>query len=648
MLEILSSTLPDTLFVLVYASIFIYAPAKILVRPLPLKPFQTETVSLVLGFSLYSFLVYTARHFHLPFATTELLILCFLFANRHLLKNLVPKPSLNTPLAIALLFVLTTSLLHAAVLIRSGIDTDQGIVFTNLAFHDSTQHLTIIDRLYTQTQIVHPGFSGAKLINYHYLIDVSLAAITRFPLVSLFNVYYRIYPLTISLIFLFCLYTLTRTITKSRLAGLSASLFTVFAGNAAYAVAPFRDAAFKPAANNFMINPILDLLQNPASIFVLAQFVVVLLLIKLTPNKINKHFLITVSFIAGTMIGFKAWGGIIIATGLFFAACSDLITNKRPQLLITWIISMAIAAFLFLPGYDPHTSASPIWAPGWTLERMINDADRWNYLQDLFLLQHYQHANNLPRLILVYTKLTLIYTLGNLWLRTIGFFGLLIFLLRSKKITPFKLALVTSTIISFSFPLLFNQGRMAYDIEQFAPYSLVTLSVFTVISIHYLLKQHNSTIQVVTFAFLIFLAFPSNIHSLWPRMTGETTTISHDQFATYDQVRNHTTIDDTILLSPSHRNRATLRFAAFTGRNTFFSGRTLGLISGYPVEERYMEIRNFFESKNPSEQAKFVRENHLTHLYLYDEDRRDFTPDPSYSRLIFETGSGLLYQLNFQ
>src|SRR5690606_34569896 len=150
-----------------------------------------------------------------------------------------------------------------------------------------------------------------------------------------------------------------------------------------------------------------------------------------------------------------------------------------------------------------------------------------------------------------------------------------------SRFDPFTSTIFVTTTLSLVLPLLFNQGRMAYDIEQFAPYSLLLSSIFTTLLLHRLLKKFNHPQLIWSLAIIYLIAsVPSNFTSLKARIIGQTLHITHAEQEAYLSVNQLVPRHEPVLLPPSPRTIATNEFAALTGRDTFFSGRTLSIISG--------------------------------------------------------------------
>jgi len=636
----LTSFLFTLTFFLPYTYVFIYLPGYLLSRRLTQSRSFSLALSLTAGLSLYSLVVYTFRFFSLPFWLAELSL--FLPVIYLLRFKKFRFPSLSTsPHQLKLLGIFSLfALIQSAVLIKSGLRVGENLSFVSLSFHDSMQHLAIIKRLYHQSQVNHFGFSGADLTNYHYLIDLVLASITRFPFVSLFHVYYRLYPLFISLIFQLTVYSFVNLLTRSWRVSLWGVAFALFAGNASFYLSPFRGPEFSWGSNTFMINPLIDLLQNPASIFVFAQFLCVLLLLRF---KFSPKQLLLIGLIAGTMIGFKAWGGLLIAAGLCVAALSHF-ARGRFSILFAGLVALVISSFIFLPHFDSQTSSSPVWAPGWTLTKMIVDADRVNLINDFFKLEHYRSVGSYHYLFLLYSKLLLLYLIGNYFLRIPGLIYVLVKPFKSR-FDPFTSTIFVTTVLSLALPLLFNQGRMAYDIEQFAPYSLLLSAIFTAVLLDRLLKKskHSWLIWSLAIIYLI-LSVPSNFTSLKARIIGQTLHITQAEQEAYLAVNQLVPRQEPVLLPPSPRTIATNEFAALTGRDTFFSGRTLSIITGEDFQSRLDLLNKHFSRTGSIQFLKFLREHQLNYLFVYQNDLNSFAP-PSNLQPIFSNSAASLYLL---
>lgn len=685
----LASAIVTITFLDLYLILVCLIPAMIVSYRLPVPRLDRLVIGLVFGFAGFSTLTYLSRGMGMPFWLVELplvlLSLAIIIRYRSWIGFFQALPTKNF-LSLALVALLT-SLIHGSVLIQSGLTTQTGTRFVELSYHDSMQHLSFIKRLWSSGQITHPGFAGASLNNYHYMIDSTLAAMTRFSFVSLSDAYYRYYPILISVIFSLSIYILVRRLTKNHLVSLSAIVFSLFAGNASYFFSYTRGPEFKWGSNAFIINPLIDLLQNPASIFVLSQLIIALYLLDLYQQRLTtttkksltsfwlkltekfKHsfttfkkdssffpkpeltwpILMILTIVTGSMIGFKAWGGIIITIGLGVALLWDLLKHRRLWLLPVLLGSGLISASIFLPGYEPTTSASPVWAPGWTLQKLIQDGDRWNYLPDLYSKDTFVAQGNTHGLIKIYTKWTLLYIVGNYWLRLIGLAAIFGLLLYRAKMSLLHVAVLSITSVSLFTPLLFNQGRMAYDIEQFSPYALLLASLATVVVVHqaslrlsHKLNFKAQFIFLVIFLPLLLLSVPSNWTSLKARLWPDTKEISHELMDLYRQVELSTDSSDVILLYPSQSNIATLGFATHTSRDTFYSGRTLSVITGHDLETRTSQLHQLFGQAGFDRRA-YLDEHNIEFLFLHADEPLGFLSDQDW-QVVAANSQGVFYQ----
>ena len=592
----------------------------------------------------------------LPFWFIEVIgLLIFIKSKGHLLipKVLNHLSSLVKTHSLLSFFILLIALIHSSVLIRSGWFTADGIQFIELSFHDSTQHLSIIKRLYSHLPISHPGFVGPELTSYHFMIDLLIASVSRFSFVNLYQLYYRIYPLFVSILFSSTFLVFVHDKFKNKIISALSLVLVILGGNASYFLQFFRGPEFSWGSNTFMINPIIDLLQNPASIFVFSQLFTVLLLVKLTEkNQLSKNqnisWLLGLSITAGTMITFKAWGGLLILGGLLTAGVYTLIKQRDPKILLAFIATLIISLAVFLPTYRSESAANLVFTPGWTLWRINNDSDRWNNIPDIFLQEHYLATSNYPRLFIIYSRWVGLYVFGNYWIRIVGL--LAIFYQAARKI--FRLE--TSEVIIFSItgaslvlPLLFNQGRMAYDIEQFSPYAIVFASIYTIHLIQSSLQKVTSKpwLMYTSLFLVVAISWPSNLTSLKARIFSKTKTITTAETEAFDFISTQTSPDAVFILYPSHRNIATLEFAAMTTRDTYFSGKTLSVITGENYEQRMKDQDEFFKTNDVGKQRQLITDHKISHLFLFAEDLGQVKNPERLGTEIFKNQAASVYAL---
>ncbi len=607
-----------------------------------LKTLDKSFLAVTLGVSIYSLVIYIVRLVGLPFwiGYFPFLFLTFRFFRTRTIS--LSRLKMKSVTATFIMIMLISAAIQALVLTRSANLTSEGMSFIELSAHDSLQHVYLINELKDHFPPRHPGYSPIEVKNYHFLIDVTLASISKYLPFSTFHLYYRILPLAVSALFSIGVFTFIRHLTKSPWLANAAVVLTIFSGNAAWVMKFFRGDEFTVSANSFMLDPVIDLLQNPMAVLVFPLMIAGSWTLLNLEKKPNLKWNFIGAILLGVMIGFKAWGGTLMLIGLGVRAIYLSVWRKRMDGWVTTFLTLGVALTIMLPVYDRQTAANPIFTPGWLLKRMVEDHDRYNTLNDYFLEQHYREKGNLPRLIQLNVKQLAIYTFGNLWIK---FLGLVYFAKLIKKPSGFGVFLLTVTVFSLFLPVLFNQGRMSYDIIQFGPYALVLMSLFTIVSLPLILKRFSSITSGIIVGILLLLSFPSNIKSIQDRYRADSFLVTNQELEAFEYIKQHTDLSSTLMVYPSHRNDSSLLVAAFTGRPTYFSGKSFARITGEDYEGRAIRWKEFFNQANPGERQQTLKDGSIGYLLLTSEEEHTFNKTGLNLKTVYSNEETIIYQI---
>ncbi|OGY18554.1 MAG: hypothetical protein A2900_03160 [Candidatus Chisholmbacteria bacterium RIFCSPLOWO2_01_FULL_50_28] len=644
--ENLILTLTNALLAGLFAVMIWLLPGmRLLPKTINLRVTERIFLGTTFGFVCYVLLIFLIRFLGLPFWVAELpfFMLGFVEGGRWL-KEWKPRTrSLAKAQVAFLILAIVGIVIQGQVLFRSGVWTAQGLQFGQLSLHDSTWHIFLIDELKQNFPPRHPGFAPVLVKNYHFLLDLTLASMARYLPLSTFELYYRLTPAAVSAFLSLSVFVVARRLSRSEWLANAAVILTLFAGNASWALQFFRGPEFHPSANTFMLDPIVDLMQNPHAVVVFPLMLAGLLGLMILEKKRNMVILMLTAITFGVIIGFKAWGGIIMLLALPIAALWMSLKNKRHDLWGVWFLAGFVSAVIFIPVYDAKTAAGLVWVPGWLLKRMVEDPDRYNVPRYFLLEQHYQATHNVLRLAIVNFKQMLIFLFGNLWVKTLGLVYVIVIVKRPSLAGIFMLTVTTA---SLSLPLLFNQGRMSYDIIQFGPYSLVMLSIFTVLILKQILQATNGKLAIALSIILLVLSVPSNATSIVDRFNDQPFLVPRLTLEAFDYLKKETPPESIILLYPSKINLSSALVAALSERPTYFSANTFSRITGEDYEGREAELRSFFRNSDPGLRNRIVDTNSIDYLLLTQEENRAFNPNGLTLTKVFENESIIISKIN--
>ena len=641
---------------LVFSFFVFYIPGKFLIERLKLKFGQPEgfVIGILLGIFSFVLISIFARLFGLSFVLAILAHLTFdiLYFRKIKISNIsdffINAKKLFSSNVLLLLVLAIGIISQSWIHFNSAINSTAGISFPTQPFHDAVFHLSFIGELKNHFPPQNPLFAGAPLKNYHYLTDFLIAGISSVLPFSLFNLYFRLLPIFISLYYGLAAYALVSKFTTEKWTRNLAVFFAYFVGPFTYFIPLFKSGPW--SANSFMLDQPFDFSFNSQSLFSLVLLFIGFLLICEYKVQKNKNLIYLSAIVFSASFGFKSFVSILGIIAFLNTSIYTSLLKRDFNFLKGFVLGILIfiaSFFLLVNNFNNGLRFSP----GWTLKRMVEDSDRL-YLPDLTLReQHYQSKGNVLRIAQINIEEILIYTFGNLGIRTIGFLYL-IFYLRKPFNIPTEIVFGIAIVLSGLFiPITFNLGESAYNIIQFGVYSLAVLSIFSAVAIENIRKKvmflKNQLPFLGLIIILIILAIPANIKTFIERANYSRFLISQDELLTIDFLKANSTNSSVILLYPSNTNNSYAYISALSGRKVFLSDRVMVEIMGLPFLQREKQAYDFFHEMTQSEQKDFLVDKNIDYIYLTKEALKELE---NTNRLlsfkpIFQSGYAVLYKI---
>jgi hypothetical protein len=261
-----------------------YIPGQFLISCLKLKfkIYENLVISYFLGISLFLLGTYLFSWIKLPQAYLFLLI-CF---NLYFLYKLLFKkskfPKLGSVDYVTLFIIIFGSLSFLYAMFFSGLVTSHGIQFVGVNGQDGIRHIAYIKNQIFTFPPQHPELSGINLSGFHYFYDLLLAKFSQFYGLSVEDLYFRFFPLLISLLYGASFYLFLTKMTKSVAAQRFAVFFAYFAQSFSFFYVIINNKA--DITNSAIVHPI-GLIANP---FVVLGIGMLIASLSLLP-KIKSH-----------------------------------------------------------------------------------------------------------------------------------------------------------------------------------------------------------------------------------------------------------------------------------------------------------------------------------------------------------------------
>lgn len=639
----------DSLKFLLFLAVAVYIPGKFLIEraKVDLDQVQNISASLVSGIIIFCLVSIAMRLFGLSFALVLTAFVIFdLWA---LLYKKVPlKVELNKNVLL-LFFVATTFAIFSGLnLFKSGSVTKNGILMS-VGVHDPLQHLAIIGQLQRGFPPKNPFFSGENLNNYHYYADILIAGVVDSVQLDKLNFYFKIFPFFNAMLFAFSCYSLMSVLTKKMAIKFLGLLLCAFGGTAAYLLI-FLLPSVQWSGGTFWVDQPFAQLFNPQTYIGYSLFFIGSMLLIKSGKSQSLLPLVFAGVLLGFIFPFKVFGAVICVGALLTVAVYMGVFQKDFKYFVPFIISVAVFGILTLFTVNSYRNGL-YFVPGWSLSVIVESPDRLNLVDWSLKLQFYKQDQNILRIVQIYTQEVFIYLFGNLGIRALGLFFIAFVVLKNLiKLKVEQLFFFSCIVISFTIPLLFNQGSSPYDIFQFVPYGLIVCAIFTALAVEYSIKKFKlNNLLIILIILVVFgLSLPTTILDIRGRIKNDRFTIGQEHLDALKFIAEKSDINDAILIYPDKDNINAAYVPAFSQRVSYVSDLGSTNITAVDGKSRADTALLFFNTYSDDERSKFLSEYNIKLVILpvnVDSELKSRKRDILLER-VFENGKYVVYRGN--
>lgn len=537
------------------------------------------------------------------------------------------------------LLIILGILVQGLINFPSGYLYKDGLYFWSAQGHDGVRHIAFMEEIKKEFPPKTPLFSQEPLVNYHYLVDVSLGETLRlFPFFSSWDLYFRFFPVLFSFLITTSTFVFVKA-WKNKQIAYWAIFFTTFTGSFGWVVKLLRGQGPFGGETVFWASQINTVIGNPATAVSIILILTFLLGLKYyLENNSWKWFLICLT--AGSIIsGFKVFGGVVLLAGLSAGSVIELIFKRRINLaLISG--ALGISNFITFKLLTSGAANLMLFEPWWLIRTLVVSGDRLNWMDLELRRQYYLSLHSIRGYLRVaeYEIIAfLLFLIGNIGVRFIGFYDLGRNSVNQIK-TKFSDMLVTiiffTMLSAFIIPLLFVQKGLAYDNIQFLEYFILFLGFFAAVSTYTLLKKITSpAVKFLVITVIVILAIPTvigNLLEFYGPGSAPNAKISRQELQALYYLRDHTDQKSIVLNAPFEQHRldradkpipiyawySTSYIAATSLRTTYLSDEEQAVTTGYPAEERLANMHKFFSQKDLTWNRNFLKRNKINYIYL--------------------------------
>lgn len=589
----------------------------------------TSIGAIIFAVSIFILWFFKLHFFSYLFCLLPILYFISLIFRKLKDKNFVKKINVDI---IPLLIVCLTVFISSLISINSGDEINGGLRMIGANAQDGLNFLALEQNLQKSIPPENPTYSGVLISNYHYLVYVLISGvgfITKIPLPVLnFKIIIPFFILLYGALIYFLIYK----ITKNKLSSIAGVLLTSLTSNIyylAFLVSPL--AALTPSV--FWVNEYLTRLVNPQLLFSYVAILVILLIFLHSERKNHPVFIIITGFLIGSLIVIKAFAGILVLGSLFILACLRL-KNKDFSYLKLFLSSIFFSAVFYLvTGNTP--SSILIFSPLWFIKNMYETNDHLNLTDWELRRQLYLSKGNFIRVIELYGQGVMIFLVGNLGGRLLGFFGF--DKNDEREVRDIKLLLIFLSIFSILLPLLFLVKGIVWNSIQFFYYSIFSLSLLTTLFLSRVYIKRK-IIGLSLFA-VIFLTLIPGVYYSTTQYTLQGSGVifpkSYYQAALFLQNR----VDGVVLVDLAYTGNSFV--TAISGKTSFFADEMWLGVQLISFESRKNDIIDFFNSKKID--FGFLEKHHIRYIFTSSKSIKDFSDN--HLKRIYKNEDIAIYEL---
>lgn len=612
----------------------------------------------VLGWVTFTLLGYIFLVLNLKFLMIPLYLIIILLSLKiskfyQTKIDLLPKKLLIlfTPIFIAGI------IMQLLIIAPNGIKINGDILFWSSHAHDASWHIALMNQMEKGWPIQNPAFAGERLVNYHFFSDITPMYFNYLFRLPFLDLYFRFLPFFYTVTFGSLAYLLGKRLTKSFWGGFWTFIFADFAGSFGYILTFLKNQTIGGESIFWSSQP-QSTIGNPPQISALILLLAFFCLFSIYLEKRSKYLFLMLSLLGGSLIAFKVYAGIALLGGLAICGFWRIIKEKNFDLSLLFILCSITSYLLFIPNTAKSLSLL-IFEPWWYIRTMVVAPDRLGLIDWELKRQTYISEGNLKRVIQLELQAFLIFFFGNLGMR---FLGLVILpkYLKSFFSNYLNQLLLSITLISIVFPMLFIQKGATADTSQFFQYYLLIFGFFAAEAILTLSQKIKSKLVKIIFGILIIsLAVPTQIGLLtnfYHRSAFAKINSNEQQALSF--LKNNTP-PNSIILAPLFNKYLALNestppiwgwsdsvyIGAFGERGVYLADLEQIANTGYKYLERRNIAERLFSINDPKLFESLIKKTNANYLYFSSLQKPSVNLNKTPLKLIFSNDSVQIWKI---
>ena len=613
-------------FLWFWVAVFIafFIPGNTLLRKFKLETLPQITLSVCLGIVLWALQGYLFGYLNLRILSYGYLALFLIwwFSGVRNFRLKVPSwpPLKFNRTALFIIFVGVVFQLSAVWFI--GRYTENGLYFCCRGVPDDIFHLSLTYELTQRFPPDEPGMYPVPVKNYHYAANLVMADTIRVFKLPLMPTVYQYFPFLLSLLLAFTALSFARLLNLSPRFANWLLFFLYFHGDIIYLLLFLRGKGLDFSVTIF--DDATKLLAGPTRSFSIVLLFTGLSFLFLWLKGKKAVLGIISALVFGSLIGFKVYTGIFALTGLGFLGLYFLFKKNWRRL---WPLFLAV--FLSLVIYLPvNAGAGGISFNG--LYRFENFLAQPAFgLQNLELARlNFLNQGN-------YLRAFPYELLGAILYFPVLFGTVLIGIFQTRKSlsaipAEINIFLIGAAFVTGTVGLFFVQDVGGLNSVQFLLNLYFIFAIFAALFCAYVLPNLGRGKWAIVFLLIAF-TLPRPVHEALENFLfvsrHQGYTISSQELAGLNFLKNNTPAQSLILLSPELAKQENLMYVSFlTNRPVYLAGY-IGVLSdhqAFGAAKRLLIDQEIFTSSDANLVSRLLTTNRINYLYLFDNKSSSF------------------------
>ena len=569
-------------------------------------PFEKYVLSWITGVSVFLLLSYALAFLELTPLLYIILAGFFIFSILYK-KSTAQKNKFKVDYWLVAILILG-SLSFLSLMFFSGYQTNEGLQFIGVNSGDGIIHTAYIKSQSNIFPPEHPGLSGVPLRGYHFFYDFLLSRFVVLYKFTAEDLYFRLFPAFIALLFggssLLLLKSMYANILAHRI-----GLFLLYFGQSTISLLYLfkHDRGIPELIQSAL------LILDPSVVLGTSLAATVIYLIPKIDKKIG--YALIAGIILGVITQIKVYTGIIGIATLVLFTMYRLVTKR---MLGNYILSLFIAGLLTLItfGLNNFGNGSLVFAPllfyEQYMEQSFFDSTHWGVKKILF-----KENNNVIRLLILYAEGIAIFWLFNLGAKLVLFLRLSAIFKKSFWTNDSYVAFLFAIGSGIILPSFFIQSRSVFDIVQFLWVTVTLLAIPAGIIWADIFKK-SVLFKTVSLCTILTFSVVGSAYNIYPYLASHNPLrIKQADVNIYNRIAEHIPLNSSVIFLPERQiiNSKTEYswphlplLAAMIGRPMYLEGHITPYVSPDTIKERENNIISLHNTLTRCDEKEVIKQ----------------------------------------